>query len=165
MQTVDTRSQIEQARKVERVNRRLIALVVVLALALIGLGVWLALDAFVLGGEGDLEAMLTDYHEAWQDLDPERVASFFAPAGAFRFVATGEAYIGSDAIAEYVAGYPQGAVMEFGDIAVSESGAFATATYRWEDVVPGTVFEGVSVFGLVGDEILHHYVHAWAAAE
>jgi hypothetical protein len=136
-------------------------LVGLLVLALIGLGTWLVLDAFMLDSPSDAEALVSDYNEAWQDLDHERVASFFTAGGAIRFVADGVVVQGPDAIAQYAEDYPDGATLEFGR-PIESDGKYLASVYRWEGLgaSEGRPIVGISVIELWGDgdQILNHYV-------
>jgi hypothetical protein len=171
MQTVKAPHREETVQRVRRRQRWLIALVGLLVLALIGLGIWLVLDASVLDSRSDAEALVADYNEAWQDLDPDRVASFFAAGGAIRNVTDGSVIEGPEAIAQYVEDYPTGvrwlpgatadvtrATAEFGDI-IESDGKYLASAYRWA-ASEGRTLVGISVIELWGDgdQILNHYM-------
>lgn len=148
----------EETARLHKNNRILTIIVIVLAIALIGLGIWWAIATW---GDTttDAEALVTDYLDAWAELDGDAVTSYMADGGKLVFVPGEESVYASD-LADFVERFPQDAVFTPGDILVA-SEDYVAAVFSWDfpdDEVLLSDTTGISVFRIGNGEILFHYV-------
>ncbi len=129
----------------------------VLAVVIVTLAVILMISTGLLGGPNDVEAIATDFQEAWAALDGDAVAAFFPEDGKIEFLEYGRTIVGPEAIRESFNSSPSPAVLEFGDSVTD--GRFVASPFTWTLTGSGSVnHSGISIVKVVGDQVVVQYI-------
>lgn len=131
----------------------------VLAVVVVTLAVILMISTGLLGGPNDVEAIATDFQEAWSALDGDAVAAFFPEDGKIEFLEYGRTIVGPEAIRESVNSSPSAntSVLQFGDSVTD--GRFVATPFTWTLTGSGSVnYSGISIVKVVGDQVVVQYI-------
>ena len=162
METLDLRTDIgtmEVDLGEQSTNRWLLVVFAIVIAGLIAVGTWLVVTNM---GQNDVETTLQELHQDYAALDAEGVASHFHTTGRVVMEpSVGITYEGHDEIRAWIGDYPEGSVLTWGTISVAAD-TYASVPYRWEIPEGDTtlVFEGISVFRMVGDRVLRQHIYS-----